>query len=126
MVISSEYRFWEPILKEHDLVIIVSQSGETADSLEALRLAKRSGTETLGIVNVVGSSISREADMVLYTYAGPEISVASTKAYMTQLTALYLFAFAFALAKKSIDENRCTELTAQIGLVADKLVIYFN
>ncbi len=124
--IASEFRYRNPILKEHDLVIIVSQSGETADSLEALRLAKRSGVETLGIVNVVGSSISREADMVLYTYAGPEISVASTKAYMTQLTALYLFAFAFALAKKSIDENRCAELTAQIGLVAEKLDNYLK
>ena len=119
--IASEFRYRNPILMSEDLVIIISQSGETADSLEALKLAKRMGASTLAIVNVVGSSISREADMVLYTYAGPEISVASTKAYMTQLVILYLFAFELAFARRRISTARCAELTAGILAAADRI-----
>ena len=85
--LASEFRYRDPILPENTLVVIVSQSGETADTLAALRLAKEKGVRTLGIVNVVGSSIAREADNVMYTWAGPEIAVATTKAYSTQLIA---------------------------------------
>lgn len=85
--LASEFRYRDPILQENTLVVIVSQSGETADTLAALRLAKEKGVRTLGIVNVVGSSIAREADNVMYTWAGPEIAVATTKAYSTQLIA---------------------------------------
>ena len=94
--IASEFRYADPILDEKTLVILVSQSGETADTLAALRLAKEKGAKTLSIVNVKGSSIARESDYVLYTHAGPEIAVASTKAYTAQLTAFYLLAFRFA------------------------------
>ena len=90
--IASEFRYRDPILNPNDLVIIISQSGETSDTLAALKLAKSRGVPVLAIVNVVGSSIARAADYVLYTYAGPEIAVASTKAYMVQLCVLYLFA----------------------------------
>ena len=91
--IASEFRYRNPILVKNSLVVIISQSGETADSLAALRLAKEKGAAVLGIVNVVGSSIARESDYTLYTYAGPEISVATTKAYSTQLVAMYLVAY---------------------------------
>ena len=91
--IASEFRYRNPIVGEGDLVIIISQSGETADSLAAMRLAKQKGAKTLAIVNAKGSSIAREADMLIYTLAGPEISVPSTKAYITQLSVMYLFAF---------------------------------
>ena len=94
--IASEFRYADPILDENTLVILVSQSGETADTLAALRLAREKGAKTLSIVNVKGSSIARESDYVLYTHAGPEIAVASTKAYTAQLTAFYLLAFRFA------------------------------
>ena len=94
--LASEFRYRDPILEEGTLVIIVSQSGETADSLAALREAKARGCRVLGIVNVVGSSIAREADNVMYTWAGPEIAVATTKAYSTQLIAEYLLALKFA------------------------------
>ncbi|MBQ7954152.1 MAG: glutamine--fructose-6-phosphate transaminase (isomerizing) [Lachnospiraceae bacterium] len=96
--IASEFRYGEPILNEKSLVILVSQSGETADTLAALRLAKEKGAKTLSVVNVKGSSIARESDYVLYTHAGPEIAVASTKAYTAQLTAFYLLTFRFAYA----------------------------
>ena len=89
---ASEFRYREPIYEDNMLVIIISQSGETADSLAALRDAKNHGVKTLGIVNVVGSSIAREADNVMYTWAGPEISVATTKAYSAQLRS-YVSAF---------------------------------
>ncbi len=108
--IASEFRYREPLVGEGDLVIVISQSGETADSLEAMRLAKRLGTKTLAIVNAMGSSIAREADMLIYTHAGPEIAVASTKAYMVQIAVMYLFAFELALAVGQIDESRCREL----------------
>ncbi len=110
--IASEFRYREPLVGEGDLVIIISQSGETADSLEAMRLAKRMGATTLAIVNAKGSSIAREADMLIYTHAGPEIAVASTKAYMVQIAVMYLFAFEMALANGSIDEAECRRLTA--------------
>ncbi len=110
--IASEFRYREPLIGEGDLIIIISQSGETADSLEAMRLAKRLGAKTLAIVNAKGSSIAREADMLIYTHAGPEIAVASTKAYMVQIAVMYLFAFELALAKGKIDETECRRLTA--------------
>ena len=91
--IASEFRYRDPLLTHDDLIIIISQSGETADSKAVLSLAKSRGAKTLAIVNVKGSSIAREADMVIYTHAGPEIAVASTKAYMVQLAVMYLFAF---------------------------------
>jgi glucosamine--fructose-6-phosphate aminotransferase (isomerizing) len=94
--LASEFRYRDPILSEKDLVIVISQSGETADSLAALRLAKQRGLDTLAIVNVTGSSIAREADYVLQTYAGPEIAVASTKAFSVQIGVLYLLAIAMA------------------------------
>ncbi|HAJ97100.1 MAG TPA: glutamine--fructose-6-phosphate transaminase (isomerizing) [Ruminococcus sp.] len=110
--IASEFRYREPLVGEGDLVIIISQSGETADSLAAMRLAKKLGAKTLAIVNAKGSSIAREADMLIYTHAGPEIAVASTKAYMVQIAVMYLFAFELALAKGKIDEAECRRLTA--------------
>lgn len=97
--LASEFRYRDPIIEENTLVIIISQSGETADSLAALREAKKRGAQTLGIVNVVGSSIAREADRVMYTWAGPEIAVATTKAYSAQLIAEYLLAIKFADAR---------------------------
>lgn len=109
--IASEFRYREPIVGEGDLVIIISQSGETADSLAALKLSKSLGAKTLAIVNVKGSSIAREADMVIYTHAGPEIAVASTKAYLVQLSVMYLLSFEMAFAKGMIDENECRRLT---------------
>ncbi len=105
--VASEFRYRDPIVSPDDLVILVSQSGETADTLEALRLSKRLGADTLAIVNAKGSSIAREADMVLYTHAGPEISVASTKAYMVQLAVFYLIAFELSYARGAISEEEC-------------------
>ena len=119
--IASEFRYREPLVGEGDLVIIISQSGETADSLEALKLSKRLGAKTLAIVNVKGSSIAREADMLIYTHAGPEIAVASTKAYMVQIAVMYLFAFELALANKSIDEDECRRLTSLLQGTPDKI-----
>ena len=112
--IASEFRYRDPLLTTKDLVIIISQSGETADSKAVLTLAKQRGAKTLAIVNVKGSSIAREADMVIYTHAGPEIAVASTKAYMVQLSVMYLLAFEMAFAKGRIDEAKCRELTASL------------
>lgn len=103
--LASEFRYRNPILEEGTLVIVISQSGETADSLAALRLAKAHGMKTLGIVNVVGSSIAREADAVMYTWAGPEISVATTKAYSCQLVAEYLLALKFAHARGFVTDD---------------------
>ena len=108
--LASEFRYRDPILAEGTLVIVVIQSGETADSLAALREAKKKGCKVLGIVNVVGSSIAREADNVLYTWAGPEIAVATTKAYSCQLTALYLLAMRFAYARGAISESELAEM----------------
>ncbi|MBE6846612.1 MAG: glutamine--fructose-6-phosphate transaminase (isomerizing) [Ruminococcus sp.] len=110
--IASEFRYREPLIGEGDLIIIISQSGETADSLAAMRLAKKLGATTLAVVNAKGSSIAREADMLIYTHAGPEIAVASTKAYMVQISVMYLLGFELALAKGKIDEAECRRLTA--------------
>lgn len=102
---ASEFRYEDPIIDENDTVLIISQSGETADSLEALRISKSRGCKTIAIVNVLASSIAREADKVIYTYAGPEISVASTKAYTVQVAVLCAFAFNLALAKGMLDRE---------------------
>ena len=119
--LASEFRYRNPKLVKNSLVVIVSQSGETADSLAALRLAKERGIPVLGIVNVVGSSIARESDYVLYTYAGPEISVATTKAYSTQLIAMYLLAIQAAQVKGVIDEARYEELITEMETLPDKI-----
>ena len=112
--IASEFRYRNPILRPNDLVIIISQSGETSDTLAALKLVKSRGVPVLAIVNVVGSSIARAADHVLYTYAGPEIAVASTKAYTVQMCVLYLFAFRLALARGEQTEAEIRRLTAEL------------
>ena len=112
--IASEFRYRDPILNPNDLVIIISQSGETSDTLAALKLAKSRGVPVLAIVNVVGSSIARAADYVMYTYAGPEIAVASTKAYMVQLCVLYLFALRLAYARGRLSEAETRRYTAQL------------
>ncbi len=112
--IASEFRYQDPIMDQNTLVITISQSGETADTLAALRLAKSVGATTLSVVNVKGSTIARESDYVLYTQAGPEIAVASTKAYTSQLSCLYLFAFKFALARNTITEEECAKWTQSL------------
>ena len=117
--IASEFRYRNPIIGEGDLVIIISQSGETADSLAAMRLAKQKGATTFAIVNAKGSSIAREADMLVYTLAGPEIAVASTKAYITQLSVMYLFAFELALAKGTLSEPECKRLVSALMKTPD-------
>ena len=119
--IASEFRYRNPIVGEGDLVIIISQSGETADSKAAMSLAKEYGAKTLAIVNAKGSSIAREADMLIYTHAGPEIAVASTKAYMVQIAVMYLFAFQLALAKGRITEDECKSLLTSLMEVPDKV-----
>lgn len=119
--IASEFRYRNPLVSEGDLVVIISQSGETADTLEALKISKRNGAETLAVVNVVGSSIAREADMVIYTNAGPEISVCSTKAYAVQVAFMYLFAFEVAYALGKIDESECRRLVAGLEEVPQKI-----
>ena len=118
--LASEFRYRQPLLEAGALVVVISQSGETADSLAALREAKRLGARTLGIVNVVGSSIAREADNVMYTLAGPEIAVATTKAYSAQLVAVYLLAIRMALAKGSIDADRCARLMQELEALPAK------
>ena len=117
--IASEFRYRNPIIGKGDLIIIISQSGETADSLAAMRLAKEKGAATLAIVNAMGSTIAREADMLIYTHAGPEISVASTKAYMVQLAVMYLFAFELAYAKGTIDEDKLKYYTSKLEEMPD-------
>ena len=112
--IASEFRYRNPILRPEDLVIIISQSGETSDTLAALKLAKSRGVPVLAIVNVVGSSIARAADYVMYTYAGPEIAVASTKAYMVQMCVLYLFALRLAYARGMQTDTEIRRLTAEL------------
>ena len=119
--LASEFRYRNPILDEHTLVVIISQSGETADSLAALRLAKSQGVRTLGIVNVVGSSIAREADNVMYTWAGPEIAVATTKAYSTQLIAQYLLALKFAQARRMLPEEELASYIADLRKIPDQV-----
>ena len=118
---ASEFRYRNPILDPHALAIVISQSGETADSLAALRLAKKKGLKTLGIVNVVGSSIAREADNVFYTLAGPEIAVATTKAYSTQLIAGYCLAVQFALVRGCISQGRYQDLISQLQCLPEQI-----
>ena len=119
--LASEFRYRKPILDPNGLVIIISQSGETADSLAALRETKAQGIRTLGIVNVVGSSIAREADKVFYTLAGPEISVATTKAYSTQLMASYILAIQFAKVKNTITEEQYENYIAELQAIPEKI-----
>lgn len=119
--LASEFRYRKPILDKDDLVIIISQSGETADSLAALREAKSMGIKTLGIVNVVGSSIAREADNVFYTLAGPEISVATTKAYSTQLIASYILAIEFAMVRGKITKDQYDGYIDELSKLPDKI-----
>ncbi len=119
--LASEFRYRDPKLVKNSVVIIVSQSGETADSLAALRLAKEKEIPVIGIVNVVGSSIARESDYILYTYAGPEISVATTKAYSTQLIAVYLLAIGTAKAKGILADERYMELLDELGRLPEKI-----
>ncbi len=119
--LASEFRYRDPKLMKNSLVVIVSQSGETADSLAALRLAKEKGVPVLGIVNVVGSSVARESDYLLYTYAGPEISVATTKAYSAQLAAVYLLATKLAKVRGCIDDKRYHELVTELLALPEKI-----
>ncbi len=119
--LASEFRYRNPILNQNDLVIVISQSGETADSLAALRLAKSNNIKTLGIVNVVGSSIAREADYVFYTLAGPEIAVATTKAYSAQLIAIYALAIQLGQFKGVIDTDEYTDLIEEMQTLPSKM-----
>ena len=119
--LASEFRYRRPILNKNDLVIVVSQSGETADTLAGLRLAKEQGVKTLGIVNVVGSSIAREADNVFYTLAGPEIAVATTKAYSAQLIAGYMLSIEFARVRGEITEEQYTGYITELQTIPDKI-----
>jgi len=119
--LASEFRYRDPIVDERHLVIIISQSGETIDTLFALREAKSKGAKILSIVNVVGSSIARESDNVLYTWAGPEIAVASTKAYNTQLSALYLIALDFAVKKGTIDAQTLDTQIKNLRMLPDAI-----
>lgn len=124
--LASEFRYRNPILDANDLVIIISQSGETADSLAALREAKEQGIKTLGIVNVVGSSIAREADKVMYTWAGPEIAVATTKAYSAQLIAQYLLAIKFAVARGRITDQEVEEYLGDLKKLPDQIELLLS
>lgn len=119
--VASEFRYRNPVLEPDSLAVIISQSGETADTLAALRLCKERGIKTVGIVNVVGSSIAREADSTLYTWAGPEIAVATTKAYSTQLAACYLMAIAFGEKRGILSEERSCELVEELQTLPEKI-----
>ncbi len=119
--VASEFRYRDPILEEGSMVVVISQSGETADTLAALRESKARGFKVLGIVNVVGSSIAREADSVMYTWAGPEIAVATTKAYSAQLVALYMLAMKFAKVRGKIAEEKFQELLTDIKCLPDQI-----
>lgn len=119
--LASEFRYRNPRLIKNSLVVVISQSGETADSLAALRLSKEKGIKTLGIINVLGSSIAREADYVHYTLAGPEISVATTKAYSTQLMIIYLMAIHFAVIKEVITEDEYREYLSELKTIPEKI-----
>ncbi len=123
---ASEFRYRNPILDEHTLVIVISQSGVTADTLAALRQAKKMGARVLGIVNVVGSSIAREADNVMYTWAGPEIAVATTKAYSAQLAAMYLLAMKFAKARGLLLEEEFEEMLGSLMALPAQIEMILN
>ena len=120
-MMASEFRYCDPVVDERTLVIMVSQSGETADSLAALRESKEKGVRVLGIVNVVGSSIAREADSVMYTWAGPEIAVATTKAYSSQLAALYLLGMKIAKARGELDDLQMHKLLGDLKKLPDQI-----
>lgn len=124
--VASEFRYRNPILEEGALVIVISQSGETADTLAALRESKARGFQVLGIVNVVGSSIAREADNVMYTWAGPEIAVATTKAYSAQLVALYLLAMKFAKVREKLSEETFQKMLADLKRLPDQIELLLN
>jgi glucosamine--fructose-6-phosphate aminotransferase (isomerizing) len=119
--IASEFRYRNPIIGEDDLVLLISQSGETADTLAALNMARKKGADTISVVNVVGSSIARESDYVIYTLAGPEISVASTKAYSVQLSIMYLLAFKLALIKGKISSDNCRYFVEKLQEVPETI-----
>jgi glucosamine--fructose-6-phosphate aminotransferase (isomerizing) len=119
--VASEYRYRNPILEEGGLVIVISQSGETADTLAALRESKARGFKVLGIVNVVGSSIAREADSVMYTWAGPEIAVATTKAYSAQLVVLYMLAMKLAKVRGTVDDKEFASLLNDLRCIPDQI-----
>lgn len=124
--LASEFRYRNPILEEGAMVVVISQSGETADTLAALRESQKRGFQVLGIVNVVGSSIAREADHVMYTWAGPEIAVATTKAYSAQLIALYLLALKFARVKATVSETDFRDMLADLGRLPDQIELLLN
>lgn len=124
--LASEFRYRDPILEEGAMVVVISQSGETADTLAALRESKKRGFQVLGIVNVVGSSIAREADNVMYTWAGPEIAVATTKAYSAQLIALYLLAVKFGRVRGQIDDVTYALLLADLRCLPDQIELLLN
>ena len=124
--LASEFRYRDPIMGDGTLVVIISQSGETADSLAALREAKQRGAKVLGIVNVVGSSIAREADNVMYTWAGPEIAVATTKAYSSQLIALYLLAMKFAFVRGKITDSEMRGYIEDLQKLPEQVVLLLN
>lgn len=119
--IASEFRYREPIINKNDLLIIISQSGETADTLAAMRLAKEAGARVLAITNVVGSTASREADFVFYTHAGPEIAVASTKAYTTQLISMYVLALYLAEGRKKLSDEEADVYKKELSELPDKI-----
>ena len=123
---ASEYRYRNPLIEDGTLVVIISQSGETADSLAALRMSKQKGARVLGIVNVVGSSIAREADNVMYTWAGPEIAVATTKAYSCQLIAMYLLAMKFAKVRGTITDGELKEYIEDLKRIPDQVELLLN
>lgn len=124
--VASEYRYRNPLIEDGTLVVIISQSGETADSLAALRMSKEKGARVLGIVNVVGSSIAREADNVMYTWAGPEIAVATTKAYSCQLIAMYLLAMKFAKVRGTITDGELKEYIEDLKRIPDQVELLLN
>ncbi|MFG6337291.1 MAG: glutamine--fructose-6-phosphate transaminase (isomerizing), partial [Lachnospiraceae bacterium] len=124
--LASEFRYRDPILEEGGMVVVISQSGETADTLAALRESKKRGFQVLGIVNVVGSSIARESDNVMYTWAGPEIAVATTKAYSAQLVALYLLAMKFGRARGKIDDMTFASLLGDLRCLPDQIELLLN
>lgn len=124
--LASEFRYRDPILEEGAMVVVISQSGETADTLAALRESKKRGFQVLGIVNVVGSSIARESDNVMYTWAGPEIAVATTKAYSAQLIALYLLAVKFGRVRGKIDDMTYASLLGDLRCLPDQIELLLN
>ena len=121
VTLASEFRYCEPLVSEHTLCIVISQSGETIDTLAAMREAKRLGGRILSIVNVVGSTIARESDDVLYTWAGPEIAVATTKAYSTQLAVIYLIALRFAELLGTVSEETYQEIVSELLTIPTKM-----